>query len=92
VSEIHQIWNLNHLKHGDYNVYHLDTSIYPNVVNQVVFLTLTLCVFCEVENVPLLYCVLHPNLRFAELHVQSFVKIEFATCGQERNYVRAVNG
>jgi len=44
-------------------------SFYLNVLNQYVFLTLTLRVFCEVENVPFVYRVLHPNLRLTELNV-----------------------
>jgi hypothetical protein len=69
-------------------------SFYPNILNQFVFLTLIFCVFCEVENVPFVYRVLHPNLRLAELnvaYVHSFVKTEFVIRGQERNNAPTVN-
>jgi hypothetical protein len=69
-------------------------SFFPNVLKQFVFVTLMVCVFCEVGNVPFVYRVLHPNLRLTELnvaYVHSFMKIGFVTCGQERSKIRAMN-
>ena len=44
-------------------LYHLEASFDPKFLKQLVFVTQTHCVFCEVGNAPFAYYVIHLNLR-----------------------------